>query len=53
MVLELKKHFIEYDVPLAEISEKLAREKNNMNAIAELLERIGNLNNNNFPMKKG
>ncbi len=48
MVFELKKRFIEYNMPLAEISKKSAREKNNRNAIAELLERTGNLNNNTF-----
>lgn len=48
MIFELKKRFIEYDMPLAEISEKSAREKNNRNAIAQLLERTGNLNNNAF-----
>lgn len=48
MVLELKKRFIEYDMFLAEISEESAREKNNRNLIAELLERTGNLNNKAF-----
>jgi putative DNA methylase len=28
MVIELKKHFIEYDMSLAEISEESARDKN-------------------------